>query len=97
MDSDIVLLNDQDLEPLDEAGPHSLAFWRRLETLLQDGVPVSEQPTSATDPGVFTIVRQPADRHRGLIFREEPLDLVFIDFVESFVERLADFELELAE
>jgi hypothetical protein len=58
---------------------------------------VAEQPTSATDPRVFAVVRQPDDRHRGLVIGEDALDLVLVDVVERVVERLADFELGLAE
>lgn len=97
MESDIILLDDQDLEPLDEASPHTLALRRGVETLLQDGVPVTEQPTSATDPRVFTVVWKPDHRHGGLVVGEDPLDLVFIDVVERCEERFADLELDLAE
>ncbi len=97
MDSDIVLLDDQDLESLGEAGPHTLALRGGLETLLQDRVLVTEQPTSTSDPRLFTVVWQPDNRHGGLILGEDPLDFVFIDLVECFVERLADLELDLAE
>ena len=97
MDSNIVLLNDQDLQSLGEASPHTFALRCGLETLLQDRVLVAEQSTSTTDPRVFTVVWQPDNCHGGLILGEDPLDIVFIDVVERVVERLADLELNLVE
>ena len=97
MDSDIVLLNNQDLQSLGEAGPHMLALRCGLETLFQDRVLVAKQPTSTTDPRLFTVVWQPDNCHGRLILSEDPLDIVFIDVVERFVERLADLELDLVE
>ena len=97
MDSDIVPLDNQDFQSLGEAGPHLLALRRGLETLFQDRVLVPEQPTSTADPRLFTVVWQPDNRHGGLILGEDPLDIVFIDVVERFVERLADLELDLIE
>ena len=97
MDTNVVLLDDEDLQALDEAGPHPLAFRRRLEALLQHGVPVTKQPTSAADPRVFTVVRQPDNRHGGLVIGEDALDFVLVDVVERLVERVADLELGLAE
>ena len=97
MDPDIVLLDDEDLEALGEVRPHALTLRRGLETLLQDGVPVAEQPTSATDPRVFAVLWQPDDRHRGLVIGEDALDLVLVNVVECVVECSADFEFGLAE
>ena len=97
MDSDIILLDDQDFESLGEAGPDTLALRRGLETLLQDRVLVAEQSTSTTDPRMFTVVWQPDNCHGGLILGEDSLDIVFIDVVERVVERVADLELDLVE
>ena len=97
MDTNVVLLNNEDLEALDETGPHTVALRRGLDTLLQNGVLVTEQPTSATDPRMLTVVGKLEDRHGGLVLGEAALDLVLVDVVERVVERLTGLEFNLAE
>lgn len=97
MDTNVVLLDDEDLKALDEAGPHPLAFRSGFEAFLQDGALVTEQPTSATDPGLFTVVWKLDNRHTGLVLGEDALDFVLVDIVKRLVERLADLKLGLAE
>jgi hypothetical protein len=97
MKSDVVLLDDEDLEALDEPGPLALALGRRLETPLQDGVLVAEEAARAANPGLLAVIGEPDDRHRDLVLGEDALDLVLVDVVERVVERLPDFEFGLAE